>query len=95
MTGHNRLLHASGLNFGEPAGGGGSPRVRLAVIQDYQRLRPRSQLKWNVAQCELPLPDGTLRSATKLTGEEPVNMQWHHDGPGPPPGRFERPHRNS
>jgi len=53
--------------------------VRLAAIQDYQRLRPRSQLKWNVPGCELPQPDGALRSAAELTGEERTTMQWHHD----------------
>ena len=53
--------------------------MRLAAIQDYQRLRPRSQLKWNVPGCELPQPDGTLRSTAELTGEERTTMQWHHD----------------
>ena len=76
-AGHNRLLHASGLNFADA--GVGVPRVRLAAIQDYQRLRPRSQLKWNVPGCELPQPDGALRSAAELTGEERTTMQWHHD----------------
>ena len=76
-AGHNRLLHASGLNFADA--GVGVPRVRLAAIQDYQRLRPRSQLKWNVPGCELPQPDGALRSTAELTGEERTTMQWHHD----------------
>ena len=57
LAGHNRLIHASGLNFADA--GVGVPRVRMAAIQDYQRLRPRSQLKWNVPGCELPQPDGT------------------------------------
>eukprot|EP01051_Picozoa_sp_SAG22_P000318 SAG22_NODE_7_length_40155_cov_25.241356_31_plen_485_part_00 len=35
---HNRMVHSSGHNLGSA--------VRFASIQDFQRVRPRSRLKW-------------------------------------------------
>jgi hypothetical protein len=76
---HNRLIHSSGLNFGgsKVHSGSGStihePRVRIAAIQDYQKVRPKTWLKYGGT----PRADGTYPEFGPDTDPStPTQMQW-------------------
>jgi hypothetical protein len=76
---HNRMIHSSGLNFGGSVRADGSihpPRVRIAAIQDYQRVRAKTWLKYGGT----PLADGSYTEfGPDADPATPVQMQWHHD----------------
>ena len=81
-AGHNRLIHSSGLNFGGSVQADGrvkTPRVRIAAIQDYQRIRPRTFLKYGP---HTPQADGSYlpeEYGPDADPEQLVDCQWHHD----------------
>ncbi len=82
---HPLLVHSGGVNAGR--------NVRMAVIQDFQKIRPRGQLIWQVEGAETPhasptkvdviRPDGTVPFPRDVdiasAGGRRVKLRWHHD----------------
>ena len=75
---HNRMVHSSGQNFGST--------IRMAAIQDYQRIRPKSQLKYGTPEKPSGMvpwqrPDGSLALEGRAAPGPDVlaSLQFHHD----------------
>lgn len=80
---HALLVHSGGINE--------SDRVRLAVINDFQRVRPKTTLMWQVEDARTPntdgaqviLPDGTVPFPPEVdvstAGDKRCKLIWHHD----------------
>ena len=60
---HPLLVHSGGIN----AGGG----VRLAVVQDFQRIRPRGTLIWQVEGAVTPNAAPTKADVVQPDGRVP------------------------
>ena len=78
---HNRMVHSSGHNLGTS--------VRIATIQDFQRVRPKSRIKWGTPDrpSGFPVwwPSSEEPDLLRLAPDEPAvySVQWHH-GASPP-----------
>ena len=84
---HPLLVHSGGIN----AGGG----VRLAVVQDFQRIRPRGTLIWQVegavtpnaapTKADVVQPDGRVPFPPGVdvtaAGGNKAKLRWHQCGP--------------
>jgi hypothetical protein len=80
---HALLVHSGGINEGSD--------VRLAVINDFQRVRPKTTLMWQVEDAHTPHtsgaqvvhPDGTVPFPPGVdlatAGEKRCKLIWHHD----------------
>ena len=80
---HALLVHSGGINEGDD--------VRLAVINDFQRIRPKTTLMWQVEDARTPhtqgsqviQPDGTVPFPPDIdvasAGDKRCKLIWHHD----------------
>jgi hypothetical protein len=80
---HALLVHSGGINEGDA--------VRLAVINDFQRVRPKTTLMWQVEDACTPhtqgaqviQPDGTVPFPPEIdmdsAGDKRCKLIWHHD----------------
>ena len=76
-------MHSGGINEGD--------EVRLAVINDFQRIRPKTTLMWQVEDACTPhtqgsqviQPDGTVPFPPDIdvgsAGDKRCKLIWHHD----------------
>lgn len=80
---HARLVHSGGVNE--------SSDVRLAIINDFQRVRPRGNLMWQIEgartahhdTAQVIRPDGVVPFPDEVdliaAGEHRCKLIWHHD----------------